>query len=74
MLEVHLCKPANYKLKILVEGGFKYYKSMGGTTKSGEDQIFKVQQGEARRGWEHNCSLKFSGEKTLEETMLLWHN
>ena len=44
-------------------GGFEYYKSMGGTTKSGEDQIFKVQQGEARRGWEHNCSLKFSGEK-----------
>ena len=32
MIEVRLCKPAIYKLKILV-GGFQYYKSIGVTTK-----------------------------------------
>ena len=50
MLEVGLCKPAVYKLKILGGGKFEYYKSMGGTTKMGGDQIFKVQWGETKGG------------------------
>ena len=45
MLEVCLCKPAIYKLKILGGEEFQYYKSMGRTTKNGENQIFKVQLG-----------------------------
>ena len=49
MLEVRLCKPAIYKLKILGRGKFEYYKSMGGTTKT-RDQIYKVQWGEAKGG------------------------
>ena len=58
MLKVHLCKPAMYKLKILGVGKFEYYKSVGGTTKRGG-------------GAAHDFWLKFSGGKTLEETMNL---
>ena len=59
MIEVRLCKPAIYKLKILV-GGFQYYKSIGVTTKQWwggvgwggvgwwDNKIFKVQWGEAK--------------------------
>ena len=35
MLEICLCKPAIYKLKILGGGKCESYKSMGGTTKTG---------------------------------------
>ena len=35
MLEVRLCKPAIYKLKILGGGKFEYYKSMGQPQKVG---------------------------------------
>ena len=68
MLEVCLCKLAICKLKILGRGKFDY-KSMGGTTKKGEegDQIFKVQWrgGEGAKGG--NTILDFStfGHKTF---------
>ena len=63
MLEVRLCKPAIYKLKILGGGKFEYYKSMGQPQKvgvgGGGDRIFKVQWGESKKGG-HDFWLKFS--------------
>ena len=44
-LVISLCKPVIYKLNILGGGKLEYYKSMGGTTKRGE-QILKFQWGE----------------------------
>ena len=44
-LVISLCKPVIHKLKILGGGKLEYYKSMGGTTKRGE-QILKFQWGE----------------------------
>ena len=50
VLVVSLCKPVIiHKLKILGGGKHEYYKSMGGTTKRG-DQILKFQGGEQKRG------------------------
>ena len=49
MLEVRLCKPAIYKLKILGGRKFEHYKSMRGITERG-DPIFKVQWGKAKGG------------------------
>ena len=68
MLEVCLCKLAIYKLKILGRGKFEYYKSMGGTTKRGGEQIFKVQWGGRVWGAKGgNTILDFStfGHKTF---------
>ena len=70
MLEIRLCKPAIHKLNILGGGGggeFEYYKSMGGTTKRGENKFLKVSGGE-QKGGGHDFWLKFRAEKFLEET------
>ena len=67
VLEVRLCKPSIYKLRILGGGKFEYYKSMGGTTKKGGNK----QWGEAKGGGEGGAQfgLKFSEVGgTLEET------
>ena len=64
MLEVRLCKPAIYKLKILGRGKFEYYKSMGENTKREGNQIFKIQWGKAK-GRGHDFLLKFSLGKNL---------
>ena len=54
MLVVSLCKPVTHKLKMLGGGELEHYKSMGGTTKRG-DQILEFQ-------WEgHEFLLKSSG-------------
>ena len=58
VLEICLCKPAIYKLKILGGGKCESYKSMGGTTKTG---------GSKREGITI-FDLNLVGE-TLEETM-----
>ena len=64
MLEVCLCKPAIYQLKILGGREFEYYKLMGGTTKRGGET--KVEKQKGGRGWEdYDFWLKFSGEKNL---------
>ena len=72
MLEVRLCKPAIYKLKILGGGKFEYYKSMGQPQKvgvGGGDRIFKVQWGEAKKGDTiFDLNLVWG---SLEETMKL---
>ena len=57
VLEVRLCKPAIYKLKILLGGEFIY---QWGNQKNGGNQ--KGQEG-------HDFLFEFSGGKTLEETM-----
>ena len=68
VLEVRLCKPSIYKLRILGGGKFEYYKSMGGTTKKGGNK----QWGEAKGGGGggvHNLDLNLVGwGGTLEET------
>ena len=48
MLEVCLCKPAIYKLKILGGGKFESYKSMRGTTKKGGTKFLKFSGGKQR--------------------------
>ena len=53
MLEVHLCKPAIYKLKILGGGKFEYYKSMGQPQKvgvGGGTKFLKFNGGKQKRG------------------------
>ena len=62
MLEVRLCKPAIYKLKILGGGKFEYYKSTGKSQKGG-DQIFKVQWREAKGAGGTIFDLNLVGEK-----------
>ena len=52
VLEVCLCKPATYKLKILGGGKFKYYKSMGGTAKRGGTKFLKFSGGGGGGGGE----------------------
>ena len=49
MLVVSFCKPVIRKLKMLGGGKLEYYKSMGGTTKRG-NQILRFQWGEAKGG------------------------
>ena len=72
MLEVRLCKPAIYKLKILGRGKFEYYKSMGENTKREGNQIFKIQWGKAKgRAGGMIFYLNLVWGKTLEETMHL---
>ena len=66
VLEVRLCKPSIYKLRILGGGKFEYYKSMGGTTKKGGNSEGKQKGG--GRGV-HNLDLNLVGwGGTLEET------
>ena len=65
MLEVRLCKPAIYKLKILGGGKFEYYKSTGKSQKGG-DQIFKVQWGGgSKRGRDTVFDFNLVGGKNL---------
>ena len=65
MLVVSLCKPVTHTLKMLGGGELEHYKSMGGTTKRG-DQILEFQW-----GGRHDFLLKFSGGGILEENMLV---
>ena len=64
MLEVCLCKPAIYKLKILDGDGVGVGGGVGGggglNTKKRGVQIFKVQWGE-EKGGDYDFWLKFSG-------------
>ena len=56
MLEVCLCKPAIYKLKILG----------GGSHKKGGTKFLKLSGGRGgAEGEEHNFWLKFSGDKNF---------
>ena len=55
VLDVRLCKPAIYKLKILGKGKFEYYKLIGGggdgwEQKGGAKQVFKIHWGGIKRG------------------------
>ena len=50
VLEVCLCKPAIYNLKILGGGKFEYYKSIGGTTKKGGTKFLKFSGRGAKGG------------------------
>ena len=57
MLEIHLCKPAIYELRILGGGKFECYKSVGRTTK----KVGPSSVGESKReGGGHDFWLKFS--------------
>ena len=68
VLEVRLCKPSIYKLRILGGGKFEYYKSMGGTTKKGGNKQWGEAKGGGGRGV-HNLDLNLVGwGGTLEET------
>ena len=76
MLDVRLCKPAIYKLKILGRGKFEYYKLIGGggrgrgNKKEGGTKFLKFSGG-GTKGGGHDFWLKFSGGggETVEETM-----
>ena len=50
VLEVFLCKPGIYKLKILGRGEFEYYKSTRGTTKRGGGEFLKFSGGGSNWG------------------------
>ena len=53
-------------------GEFEYYKSIGGTTKKGRNQIFSVGGSKKRQGGGEGYTifdLKLVGGKTFEETM-----
>ena len=68
MLVVSLCKPVICKLKIFGVGNL-----VGGTIKR-EDQILKIQWGEAKEevGGGHNFWPNFSGVKNLGGNYGLW--
>ena len=67
MLEVRLCRPGKFKLKILGGGKFEYYKSTVVTTKRGVTKFLKFNGGKAKRRGVggHVFWLKFSGGKNL---------
>ena len=72
MLEVRLCRPGKFKLKILGGGKFEYYKSTVVTTKRGVTKFLKFNGGKAkRRGGGTFFGLNLVGGKILEETMLI---
>ena len=68
MAVVSMYKPVIYKLKIVGGGKLDYYKSIGGTTKRG-NQILKFQWGEAKGGNKIFDSNLVGG--ILEETMVM---
>ena len=66
MLVVSLCKPVIHKFKLLAGVKPEYYKSMGETTKRG-DQILKFQWGSKRgRGMQFSTHLVGEGGGDLE--------
>ena len=69
MLEVRLCKPAVYKLKILVKGKFEYYKAMEGTKTKGGTKSLKFSGGK-KSGGSTIFDLNLVVGKALEETMI----
>ena len=72
MLEVCLCKPAIYRLKILSGAKFESYKSMGGMTKREGEPNFQSSVGEAKEGGITIFDLNFFfGGGTFEKTMHL---
>ena len=70
MLEVRLCKPAIYKLKILGRGKFEYYKSMGEVQKGRGTKFLKFSGGKQKAGG-MIFYLNLVWGKTLEETIVI---
>ena len=67
VLDVRLCKPAIYKLKILGKGKFEYYKLIGGgggggwEQKGGPKQVFKINWGGDQKGADTIFDLNLVG-------------